>query len=191
MKQFKIVSMLTILTLMLTSLSGFAQEQQSNSNTSNNTKSGMVYQCTTHLKVISNVPGNCSICKMKLEEYTMDEAIENLSGGGHKKPELKNKRIYSGKEEKKVTEEITQEDVEADNEEKGLEEIDNEPQHTHSEEHIANVSKTDRNRDGKVYQCTMCPDQLSDESTECRNCGMELVKLTVEKAKKNIPICEH
>lgn len=206
MKQIKSISLLTIFVLLLTAHSYFAQEQEnkkekkqseitedqgSNLNAADKTKDEMVYQCPMDLKIISNVPGNCSKCGMKLNEYTLDEAINNLSGGGHKKPELKNKRISMSKKEKNETEEISREDAKGNLEEEGFEEMDKESEHEHGEENMVNAFKIDKNGDGKVYQCTMCPDQLSDESSDCEKCGMELIKLSVEDAQKNLAISEN
>jgi uncharacterized protein with PIN domain len=44
----------------------------------------------------------------------------------------------------------------------------------------------DRNKNGKVYQCSMCPDQLSDESGECSKCGMNLNEVSIEDAQKHL-----
>ena len=44
----------------------------------------------------------------------------------------------------------------------------------------------DKNKDGKVYQCPMCADQLADAPGECSKCGMDLKEITLEKAKENL-----
>jgi uncharacterized protein with PIN domain len=191
MKQFMNISSITILILLITSYSFFAQEHSSTPGTSDTAKTGMVYQCPKDLGVISNVPGRCSKCDSELIELTMDQAMDNLSGGGQKKPELKNKTINMGKEEKTGTEEVSLEDEKSNIGEDSLEVTKDKSLHDHSAEHSVNVDKTDRNRNGLVYQCPMCPDQLSDESSDCLNCGMELVKRSVEDAKKNVPLCVH
>lgn len=48
------------------------------------------------------------------------------------------------------------------------------------------VTAIDKNHDGKVYQCPMCADQVSDEKGSCAKCGMALEETTVEKAKENL-----
>jgi len=48
------------------------------------------------------------------------------------------------------------------------------------------VSMMDKNHDGKVYQCPMCADQISDEPSECGNCGMALKETTVKEANENL-----
>jgi len=53
------------------------------------------------------------------------------------------------------------------------------------------VSSIDKNKDGKVYQCTMCPDQLSDEAGNCEMCKMKLKEFSVEDAQKNLTKTEH
>lgn len=47
------------------------------------------------------------------------------------------------------------------------------------------LTTMDKNKDGKVYQCSMCPDQLSDSAGECPKCGMNLSEVSIEDAKKN------
>ncbi len=46
------------------------------------------------------------------------------------------------------------------------------------------LTTIDKNKDGKVYQCSMCPDQLSDEPGECAKCGMNLSEVSIEDAQK-------
>jgi nitrous oxide reductase accessory protein NosL len=41
-------------------------------------KDGKVYQCVMHAQVISDVAGQCPICKMDLSEVTIAEAKEAL-----------------------------------------------------------------------------------------------------------------
>lgn len=189
MKKYSIISLITIIALLSGSHSLFSQEQGSNQNASGKAKVDMVYQCPTDLGVISNVSGHCSKCGSKLVELTMDEAMDNLSGGGHKKPELKNKRINIGKGDKIETEEISPADAEGNLEEEVSEVTDNES-NSEIEKNI-DVSMIDLNRDGKVYQCIMCPDQLSDESDYCEKCYMELTKIPVEDAQKNLSVYEN
>jgi len=45
---------------------------------------GIVYQSPMHWSVIKDVPGNCDICNMRLEEYTVDEAKRNLEREGYR-----------------------------------------------------------------------------------------------------------
>jgi len=179
MKQFKIVTLLTVLMLLPAAFSIFAQEHSSTPGTSDTAKTGMVYQCPKDLGVISNIPGRCSKCDSELIELTMDQAMDNLSGGGKKKPELKNKTINMGKEEKTGTEESLLEEKKGAIEEKDAEVIDD-------EEQMVNASEIDRNKNGIIFQCPMCPDQLSDESSECGICGMELKKISVDDVQKNL-----
>ncbi|MBA4320221.1 MAG: hypothetical protein C0412_17630 [Flavobacterium sp.] len=47
-----------------------------------------------------------------------------------------------------------------------------------------NLSEVDKNKDGKVYQCPMCADQVADEPGKCSKCGMNLKEALVEDAKK-------
>ena len=49
-----------------------------------------------------------------------------------------------------------------------------------------NAKQIDKNKDGKVYQCSMCADQLSDKPGDCAKCGMHLTEVSVEKANANL-----
>jgi rubrerythrin len=48
------------------------------------------------------------------------------------------------------------------------------------------LGMVDKNKDGKVYQCPMCADQLTDDQGECPKCGMDLKEISLEKAKENL-----
>lgn len=41
-------------------------------------KDGKVFQCPMDWAVLSDKPGNCDVCKMKLKEYSVQEAKNNL-----------------------------------------------------------------------------------------------------------------
>ena len=49
-----------------------------------------------------------------------------------------------------------------------------------------NAKQFDKNKDGKVYQCSMCSDEISDKPGTCPNCGMEFKEVSVEKANANL-----
>ena len=51
---------------------------------------------------------------------------------------------------------------------------------------IINVKAADKNHDGKVYQCPMDLDVLSDRPGIDPKCGMKLVEVTIAKAKANL-----
>ncbi len=44
----------------------------------------------------------------------------------------------------------------------------------------------DKNKDGKVFQCTMCANEISDEPGECPTCGMKLKEVSLDKAQQNL-----
>ena len=46
------------------------------------------------------------------------------------------------------------------------------------------VKTVDKNKDGKVFQCPMCADQLADKSGKCAECGMNLKEVSVDAAQK-------
>ncbi len=47
-----------------------------------------------------------------------------------------------------------------------------------------NIVEVDKNKDGKVYQCPMCPDQISDATGKCSKCGMDLKEISLDNAQK-------
>jgi hypothetical protein len=51
---------------------------------------------------------------------------------------------------------------------------------------VINLKSIDKNKDGKVYQCPMDFDVISDKPGKDPKCGMELTEVTLEQAKKNL-----
>ncbi|MDR3628003.1 MAG: heavy metal-binding domain-containing protein [Ignavibacteriaceae bacterium] len=49
-----------------------------------------------------------------------------------------------------------------------------------------NVSSLDLDKDGNLYQCEMDYDVISDKPGTCPKCGMELKKVSIADAKKNL-----
>ncbi|NOX17776.1 MAG: hypothetical protein GXO87_05780 [Chlorobi bacterium] len=49
----------------------------------------------------------------------------------------------------------------------------------HSEKTV-DVKSIDKNKDGKVYQCPMDKDQISDKAGDCPKCGMKMKEVSVE-----------
>ncbi len=49
-----------------------------------------------------------------------------------------------------------------------------------------NLKTIDENKDGKVYQCPMDFDVLSDQTGKCPNCGMKLKEVSLDKAAENL-----
>lgn len=45
------------------------------------------------------------------------------------------------------------------------------------------VSSIDTNKDGKVFQCPMHFNVISDDNNKCPSCNMKLLEYTVEKAQ--------
>lgn len=50
----------------------------------------------------------------------------------------------------------------------------------------ASLEEMDKNKDGKLFQCSMCPDQISDKAGKCKECGMELKEVKIEDIKKHM-----
>jgi len=51
---------------------------------------------------------------------------------------------------------------------------------------VINLKSIDKNNDGKVYQCPMDANVLSDKKGECPLCGMEIKEVTIEKTKEKL-----
>jgi rubrerythrin len=49
-----------------------------------------------------------------------------------------------------------------------------------------NFKKIDKNKDGKVYQCEMDKNVISDVPGKCPICGMTLKEFTIKEAKANM-----
>jgi hypothetical protein len=49
-----------------------------------------------------------------------------------------------------------------------------------------NVDSLDQDKDGYLYQCGMDYDVISDKPGTCPKCGMQLKKVSVADAKKNL-----
>lgn len=47
-----------------------------------------------------------------------------------------------------------------------------------------NMAEVDKNKDGKVYQCPMCADQVADEPGKCSKCGMDFKEVSLDDAQK-------
>lgn len=199
MNQDKIACFFAILFVLLISQSISAQEQGSKKNSSEKSNSGLVYQCDKDPGVMANNPGNCNKCGAELKARTMDEAMAKLSGKSKNKPELKVRSVYSVKKENTETHESmevaekTEKSVKEDtvnSRESGVEEQAETSDKINSEEHDANVLRSDLNKDGYVYQCPKCYDQLSDVLKDCEECFRLMDRVTVEQAKKNVPVYE-
>ncbi len=204
MEQKKIAGFLIILLLLLISQSFNAQEQGSKKSSSGNSGSGMVYQCENDPGVIANNPGSCSKCGAKLKALTMDEAVDNLSGKSKKKPELKVRKVYSVKKEEPEThesmevsesiEDSSRESTEVETistSETAEDTLSNPSRPGRSKEHDAMVTIADLNKDGYVYQCPKCFEQMSDIFDDCEECFRDMEKVTVEEAKKRVPVRSH
>lgn len=50
----------------------------------------------------------------------------------------------------------------------------------------ANVSKIDSNKDGKVFECQMDYEVISDKPGSCPKCGMKLEEVSDSDAQKNL-----
>lgn len=51
---------------------------------------------------------------------------------------------------------------------------------------IVDAVEFDKNNDGSVFQCSMNPDQISDEPGNCSKCRMKLTQVSIEDANSNL-----
>ncbi|MDP4116634.1 MAG: heavy metal-binding domain-containing protein [Bacteroidota bacterium] len=51
---------------------------------------------------------------------------------------------------------------------------------------IIDLKKLDLNKDGKIFQCTMCADQLSDVAGKCPKCKMDMKEVSLKDAKASL-----
>jgi len=129
---------------------------------------GKVYQCSMCSDQISDKPGECQKCGMKLSEVSVDDANKkmmkehgNMKGHDKMMKEHGEKMDHSNMNHSKMESSIVREGV-------------------------INLSAIDKNRDGKVYQDTMDWNVISDEAGDCPVCGMTLIEVTLDEAKKNL-----
>jgi hypothetical protein len=75
------------------------------------------------------------------------------------------------------------------NETKTIKDSHSEAQTTESEllrQGIIDVEKIDANNDGRIYECPMDWNVLSDQNGECPICGMNLREFTIIEVKSNL-----
>lgn len=122
---------------------------------------GKVYQDAMDWNVISDEPGECPLCGMTLQEFTLEEAKKNLEKHGYKAEAL------SGGNETGQTNEYG---------------VDSPLIRTG----VIDLEAIDENDDGKVYQDFMDWNVISDEPGRCPVCNMILQEVTLEDAKSNL-----
>ncbi len=123
-------------------------------------KDGKIYRCPMHKNQVSDNPGDCPECGMKLAEISID--VKN-------RPLMKNGKMMNLREAKAHKEKI------ADAKKNNI-----------VREGVINVELIDKNGDGKVYQDMMDWNVISDEAGDCPVCGMHLKEISVDEAKNNL-----
>lgn len=53
------------------------------------------------------------------------------------------------------------------------------------------VKLMDTNKDGKIFQCTMCSNQISDKIGKCGKCGMNLKEVSVKDVEEKLGKTKH
>ena len=127
---------------------------------------GKVYQCSMCSDQISDKPGECSKCGMKLSKVSVNETNKNMMDHGemmdHSNMKDNSEMMdHSKMDHSKMESAIVREGV-----------ID--------------VAVIDVNNDGKVYSCPMCSDVISDEAGRCPKCEMKLKEYSIEDSEKNL-----
>jgi len=56
---------------------------------------------------------------------------------------------------------------------------------------ITFVNSLDINKDGKVYQCPMCSNQISDKIGKCGKCRMNLKEVSVKEVEEKLGNAKH
>lgn len=77
--------------------------------------------------------------------------------------------------------EVSVEDANKAMAKKGHDMMDHDKMHEHNIDH---AKMLDKNKDGKVYQCPMCADQMKDEAGKCAKCEMNLKEVSIDDAQK-------
>ncbi|MBK8943656.1 MAG: hypothetical protein IPM32_00155 [Ignavibacteriae bacterium] len=133
-------------------------------------KDGKVYQCPMCADQIADDPGECSKCGMDLKEVSIDNAQQVLDKNGHE-------MIHS----KMMDNDIKDTDYEK---------IDMKKNNIVREDEI-HLMAIDKNKDGKVFQCPMHFDQISDKSGECAECGMKLKEISTKEVHEKLKKYNH
>jgi biotin synthase-related radical SAM superfamily protein len=161
MKRINLIVMIVFAALLITNISILAQDKEHATHSEHKVKS-------IDLKAVDgNEDGKvyqCSMCADQLSDKAGNCEMCKM----------------------KLTE-VSLADAKGNLEKKDFKVMDHESGHEHGKEHMMTASKMDVNKDGKVYQCTMCPSQISDEAGNCEMCKMKLKEVSVDDAQKNMP----
>lgn len=120
---------------------------------------GKIFQCPMHKDQVSDNPGDCPKCGMKLKEIDVNQFNKRMMNNG------KMMSLKEIKKQKDKTAEFKKEII---------------------REGIINLSEIDKNGDGKVFQDMMDWNVISDSKGDCPVCGMHLKEVSLEEAKKNL-----
>jgi hypothetical protein len=136
---------------------------------------GMVYQDLMDWNVISDEPGKCPICEMKLSKVSIKEAAKNLIEHGFKINELMdgNSKIN----DKQMNHE-NHEHTKIENE-YGIES----PLIRTGK---INLEAIDKNGDGKLWECPMDWNIIGDEYQRCPVCEMKMKEYLIDDVKANL-----
>lgn len=111
-------------------------------------------------------------------ESNLREAISKFQSGGHDHSSLTN-------EKEKIVEEKPKKEIDKkpENEKPKTEHNHYEP---HEYEGVIDVDNIDSDKDGKLWQCPMDWNVLSDKSGRCPVCNMKLKEYSLDKIKENL-----
>jgi len=121
---------------------------------------GVIYECPMKCEAPSDKPGECSKCGMALKEISIKDAKTNTMAHSQMMNHDKMK-------------------------------MDKSMEHSKMENHLVHkgtidVSKIDKNKDGKVFQDMMDWNVISDKPGDCPVCGMTLKEVSIKDAIKTL-----
>lgn len=142
---------------------------------------GSVFQCSMNPDQISDEPGNCSKCGMKLTQVSVEDANSNLESKG-----MMNDGINKMDHNKMMKEHNGMM-----NHKKKMKDGKHKMNHSKMKGSIVregdiDVDAIDENNDGKVFQDMMDWNVISDKAGKCPKCGMILKEVSIDKAKQNL-----
>lgn len=154
-------------------------------------KDGSVYQCSMNPDQISDKPGDCSKCGMKLEQVSIEDANSNLEKSGMMNKDMnKMKNDKMMKEHKGMMnhEKMMDHDKMMKDGKKMMDhnKMMKDGKNSLVREGIIDLKKIDKNNDGKVFQDMMDWNVISDKAGDCPMCGMKLKEVSIEEAKDNL-----
>jgi uncharacterized protein with PIN domain len=149
-------------------------------------KDGSLFQCSMNPDQMSDEPGDCSKCGMKLSKVSIEEANKNLEEKGMKKEgmhEMNHDKMMKEHKGMMDHDKMSKDGKHSmDHSKMKHSGMDNAIERTG----LIDVETIDKNKDGKVYQDMMDWNVISDKAGDCPECGMKLKEVSLDEAKQNL-----